>query len=116
MSLDQLRELRSTIVRLKHLPFTKLTEVLFTESPPSEGDHTGSARICEDSPAFAYEFRGHCEAEATRTLFEDVESILKIREKEARSVACTQVYFNTRARLSKEQSDGDNLTRLNPRR
>ena len=83
MSLDQLRELRSTIVRLKHLPFTRLTEVLFTESPPSEGDLTGSARICEDSPAFAYEFRGHCEAEATRTLFEDVESILKIREKEA---------------------------------
>ena len=83
MSLDQLRELRSTIVRLKHLPFTKLTEVLFTEFPSSEGDLTGSARICEDSHAFAYEFRGHCEAEATRTLFEDVENILKIREKEA---------------------------------
>ena len=31
MSVDQLRELRSTIVRLKHLSFTKLTEVLFTE-------------------------------------------------------------------------------------
>lgn len=83
MSVDQLRELRTTIMRLKHLPFTKLTEVLFTESPPSESDFAASARTREDSHAFAHEFRGHCESETTCTLFEDVESILKIKEKEA---------------------------------
>ena len=83
MSVDQLRRLRSAIVRLKHLPFTKLTEVLFTESqePGTKDSHSG--RVQEDAPSFASEFRGHCESEATRSLFEDVEAILKAKEEGA---------------------------------
>lgn len=80
MSVGQLRELRSTIVRLKHLPFTKLTEVLFTESQQPSTEQANTSRVQEDSPTFAYEFRGHCESEATRTLFEDVEAILRSKE------------------------------------
>lgn len=83
MSVDQLRRLRSTIIRLKHLPFTKLTEVLFTESQDAEPTGSRSGRVQEDAPAFATEFRGHYESEATHSLFEDVEAILKAKEENA---------------------------------
>ena len=38
MTVDQLRELRSSIIRLKHLPFTKLVETLFTQQTVQNSD------------------------------------------------------------------------------
>ena len=79
MSVDQLRRLRTTIIRLKHLPFTKLTEVLFTEAQDT-GEQTGSDRTQENHPAFAEDFHGHCESEANRVLFEDVQTVIRAKE------------------------------------
>ncbi len=67
MSVDQLRDLHSAIIRLKHLPFTKLVETLFTQQA-SGNDH-----------AFVQNSSGHYESKATRELCEDVEMMLKAR-------------------------------------
>lgn len=80
MSSEQLRALRSAIIRLKHLPFTKLTEVLFTEAQEIGEQPGASGRIQEDAPKFAYNAQGHFESGATRGLLEDVERLLRARE------------------------------------
>ena len=80
MTVDQLRELRSTIIRLKHLPFTKLVETLFTQQTVQNSDEVEAPpQIYRDDHAFVRDSGGHYESKATRELCEDVEMILRER-------------------------------------
>ena len=79
MSVDQLQELRSTIIQLKHLPFTKLVETLFTQQALRDGEDVSPSQIYRDDHAFVQDSGGHYESRATRELCEDVETILKAR-------------------------------------
>ena len=79
MSLDQLRKVRSTIIRLKHLPFTKLTEALFTE-PSTTDEQMGLAQVREEDSASDYDSHGSRASTAARALLEDVDDVLRARK------------------------------------
>lgn len=80
MSVDQLRGLRSTIIRLRHLPFTKLVETLFTQQTVQNSNEVEAPpQIYWDDHVFVRDSGGHYESKATRELCEDVEMILKER-------------------------------------
>ena len=83
MSVDQLRKVRSTIIRLKHLPFTKLTEALFTE-PSTTDEQMGLAQVHEEDSASDYDSRVSHVSAATRALLEDVDDVLRAREDDER--------------------------------
>ncbi len=77
MSIGQLVELKSTAHRLKHLPFTRLVNVLFTEA----ADDRARAERESHKHNFASESAEECRSVFLRDLFEEIERALAPRSR-----------------------------------
>ncbi len=76
MSVEQLVEVKSTAHRLKHLPFTRLVNVLFTEA----ADDRDQLRSEHESPKhnFAGESAEGCRSVFLMDLFDEIERALAL--------------------------------------
>lgn len=75
MSAAELVNLRTTAHRLKHLPFTRLVEALFSQAAArSEG--SAEERDCNPEYNFAGEQNEHSRSEFVRELFRQIERAL----------------------------------------
>ena len=75
MSTAELLDLRTTARRLKHLPFTRLVEALFSQAADrSQASGEGGDGVLEHN--FAGEDTKHCQSEFVRELFRQIERAL----------------------------------------
>lgn len=79
MSSEQLDELKSTAHRLKHLPFTRLVEVLFTEADEEPGNDPVHTEHKSPKHNFAGDSAGECRSDFLRDLFEEIDRALALR-------------------------------------
>lgn len=79
MSTAQLQELHTTIIRLEHLPFTRLVETLFTPQAVQGSGAELPTEIYRGSCVSVQDLRGQYGSKAKQDLREDVETILKAR-------------------------------------
>ena len=75
MSAEDLVDLRTTAHRLKHLPFTRLVEALFSQSA-DRGEDGADGRERNQEHNFAGELSGDCQSEFVRDLFRQIEQAL----------------------------------------